>query len=242
MNSIIQILSAIIGYLFGSISFGRIITRIVAPRADISRIKQEVPDSDEVFESDSVSATAVRIHVGTRYGCLTAILDMLKVAIPVLILKLLFPKNLYFLITAAAGHVGHDWPLYHRFKGGRGESPIYGALLVISPIGVIITNIVGMALGMIIGNLLIFRWAGLVLMIPWFWIRTQSWYYILYIVFVNAIYWITMSPELGQYFKYRKKGINPSQEKLAEFLGMGKGLGRIMDRFSLSALFLREKK
>lgn len=48
-----------------------------------------------------------------------------------------------------------------------------------------------------------------------------------------------MRPELGQYFQYRKKGINPSQEDLTDFLGMGKGLGRIMDRFSLSALFAK---
>jgi len=164
---------------------------------------------------------------------------MLKVAIPVLIMKLLFPDKPYFLIAGASGHIGHDWPLYHKFKGGRGESPIYGALLVIDPLGVLVTNVTGMALGMIIGNLLIFRWAGLILMIPWFWIRTQSWYYLSYIVFVNAVYWITMRPELGQYFEYRKKGINPSQEALADFLGMGKGLGRMMDRFSLSALFTK---
>jgi glycerol-3-phosphate acyltransferase PlsY len=228
-----------VGYLFGSISSGRLIAKIVAPQADISKIRQDVPDSDEVFESDSISATSVRLNVSTKYGILTAIFDMVKVAVPVLALMLLFPDQPYFLIAAAAGHVGHNWPLYHRFHGGRGESPIYGALLVIDPLGAVIANVVGMALGMIIGNLLIFRWAGLILMIPWFWLRTPGWYHVSYMVFVNAIYWISMMPELGQYFEYQKKGINPSQEDLAEFLGMGKGLGRIMDRYSLSALFAK---
>jgi glycerol-3-phosphate acyltransferase PlsY len=198
MNIMIAVISAVGGYLSGSISFGRTIARIVDPKADISVIKHNVPGTDEIFESDSVSATAVRVHVGTKYGCLTAILDMLKVAIPVIILRLLFPDEpYYFLIAAAAGHVGHAWPLYHKFKGGRGESPIYGALLVIDPLGVLVANVTGMVLGLIIGNLLLFRWAGLVLMIPWFWIRTQSWYYVSYIVFVNAVYWITMWPELS---------------------------------------------
>ena len=239
MDIIIVLISAGVGYLFGSISSGRLIAKIVAPQADISRIRQDVPGSDEVFESDSISATSVRLNVGTKYGILTAICDMVKVAIPVLALMLLFPGQLYFLIAAATGHVGHNWPLYHRFHGGRGESPIYGALLVIDPLGAVIANVVGMALGMIIGNLLIFRWAGLVLMIPWFLWRTPGWYHVSYMAFVNAIYWISMMPELGQYFEYRKKGIDPSQEELAEFLGMGKGLGRIMDRFSLTALFSR---
>jgi hypothetical protein len=48
-----------------------------------------------------------------------------------------------------------------------------------------------------------------------------------------------MRPELWQYFEYTKKCINPSQEDLADFLGMGEGLGRIMDRFSLTALFAK---
>jgi glycerol-3-phosphate acyltransferase PlsY len=239
MDVIIFLVSAVVGYLFGSISSGRLIAKIVAPQADISKIRQDVPDSDEVFESDSISATSVRLNVGTKYGILTAIFDMVKVAIPVLVLMLIYRDIPYFLVAAAAGHVGHNWPLYHRFKGGRGESPIYGALLVIDPLGVVIANVVGMTLGMIIGNLLIFRWAGLVLMIPWFWLRTPGWYHVSYMVFVNAIYWMSMMPELGQYFEYQKKGINPSQEDLAEFLGMGKGLGRIMDRYSLSALFAK---
>jgi glycerol-3-phosphate acyltransferase PlsY len=237
MDVIIVLISSVVGYLIGSISSGRIIAGIVAPQADISTIRQDVPDSDEVFESDSISATSVRLNVGTKYGVLTAILDMVKVAIPVLALMLLFPDQPYFLFAAAAGHVGHNWPLYHRFQGGRGESPIYGALLVIDPLGVVVMNVVGMAFGMIIGNLLIFRWTGLVLMIPWFWLRTAGWYHVSYMIFVNAIYWISMMPELGQYFEYQKKGINPSQEDLADFLGMGKSLGRVMDRFSLTALF-----
>ena len=63
----------------------------------------------------------VRMQVGTRYGCLTAILDIAKVAIPALIFKLWQPETPYFLVTALFGLIGHDWPIYHRFKGGRGN-------------------------------------------------------------------------------------------------------------------------
>ena len=59
----IAIVAALIGYLLGSISFARILTRAVAPGTDISKIEEPMPDSDYVFTSDSVSATAVRIHV-----------------------------------------------------------------------------------------------------------------------------------------------------------------------------------
>jgi hypothetical protein len=61
-------------------------------------------------------------------------------------------------------------------------------------------------------------------------------------VFVNIIYWATMGPDLLQYARMGSKGVNPTQEEIAEFFAMGKPLGRLMDRFSLLALFARLKK
>jgi glycerol-3-phosphate acyltransferase PlsY len=233
------LLAAVTGYLLGSISFARLIARRVTPGADISRIVEPVPRSSATFETDSVSATAVRVHVGTRYGCLTAVLDMAKVALPVLAFRLWFPDQPAYLIAAAAGLVGHDWPLYHRFKGGRGESTIYGALLVIDPLGVVITNAIGALLGIVLGQLLVLRWAGMVLMIPWLGLRTGEWAPVLYMLFVNAVYWYAMSPELRQFFDLLGEGSDPTQEELAEFLGMGVRLGRFLDQYSAPALIAR---
>jgi glycerol-3-phosphate acyltransferase PlsY len=235
----IALLAAAVGYLFGSISWARIITRFVAPGTDISEIREPVPHSDEVFVSDSVSATAVRIHVSTRYGCLTAILDMLKVALPTLAFKLWLPDTPYFLLVAAMGVVGHDWPLFFKFKGGRGESPILGGLIVIDFVGLFVTNVVGFALGVLIGNILVLRWAGLVLLIPWMWLRFHDPAYVVYMVFVNVVYWVAMAPDLKQYFQFKDAAIDPTQEELAGFLGMGERLGRLLDRYSLPALWSR---
>lgn len=237
MSPLVAIAAAAAGYLLGSISFARLIARAVAPEKDVSKIECALPDSDEVFRSDSVSSTAARIHLGTRYGCLTAILDILKVALPTLAFKLWQPDVPYYLIVAATGLVGHDWPLYHGFRGGRGESPIYGALLVIDPLGVLVTNAVGSVLGIVVGHLLVLRWAGLVLMIPWLWFRTESWPHLAYILFANAIYWTTMSGELIQYVRLSRSGVDLSQEQIADLFAMGKPLGRLMDRFSLLAFY-----
>jgi glycerol-3-phosphate acyltransferase PlsY len=237
----IALLAAATGYLFGSISWARIITRLVAPDADISIIREPVPHSNAVFESDSVSATAVRVHVGTRYGCLTAILDMLKVALPTLAFKLWLPEAPYFLLVAAMGVVGHDWPLFFKFQGGRGESPILGGLIVIDLLGLVVTNMVGFVLGALAGNILVLRWAGLVLLIPWMWLRFHAWPYVAYMIFVNVVYWIAMTPDLKQYFQFKDAAIDPTQEELAGFLGMGVRLGRLLDRYSLPALWARRR-
>jgi len=241
MDWLTAVLAAVIGYLAGSISFARVITRQVNPQADISKVEELVPGSDVTFTTDSVSATAVRVHVGTRYGVLTALLDMAKVFIPVLALRLWQPEQPYFLIAAAAGLIGHDFPLYYKFKGGRGESPIIGGMLAIDPIGLILMNIAGAGLGLVIGHLLILRWGGLLLLIPWMWFTTQNPWALGYIVVANLIYWYSMYPELSQYARLLKTDIDPSQEEIARFMGMGLGLGRFMDRYSLTGWLNRRK-
>jgi acyl phosphate:glycerol-3-phosphate acyltransferase len=242
MSPLIAAAAAATGYLIGSVSFARLIARLVAPGKDVTKIECALPESDEIFRSDSVSSTAARIHLGTRYGCLTAILDILKVALPTLAFKLWQPDVPYYLIVAAMGLVGHDWPIYHRFRGGRGESPIYGALLVIDPLGVLVTNLAGSLLGIIVGHLLVLRWVGLVLMIPWLWFRTESWPHLGYILFANGIYWTTMSGELRQYVRLSRIGVDLSQEQIADLFAMGKPLGRLMDHFSLLSLYKNRHK
>jgi len=85
--------SIVAGYLIGAISFTRLIARAVIPEKDISKVEEPVPGTTTTFVMDTVSATTMRIHAGTKYGCLTAIFDMAKVAIPVLTLRWLQPDT-----------------------------------------------------------------------------------------------------------------------------------------------------
>lgn len=242
MNIAVVLAVAAAGYLIGSLSFARIIARVVSPGTDISRISAPIPDTDEVFESDAVSATAVRMHLGTRYGCLTGALDMLKAAVPVLMLKLWFPGHPYDALAAASVMAGHIWPAYYGFKGGRGEATLYGGLLVIDFPGVLAVTAGASLLGLCAGSILALRWAGVVLMIPWLWVSTRSWYLLAYIILANAMYWYAMLPELRQYARFLKKGISMSQEEIAVFFGMGARLGRFLDRYNPAAVAVRLRR
>src|SRR5512144_985669 len=73
------IIAAMTGYLLGCISFARIISRLVAPEQDVTQTEMAVPGTEEKMQLRAVSGTAVSIHLGAKYGCLTALLDMLKV-------------------------------------------------------------------------------------------------------------------------------------------------------------------
>jgi len=245
MDIWIAVIAGIIGYLFGSLSFARIVTNRFAPGTDITKTRLPISNTEMTFESDMISASSVRVNVGTRYGCLTAILDMLKVALPTLAFKLWQPDGPYFLIVAAAGVIGHDWPLYYRFKGGRGESPFIGGLLVVDPLGLIVSNLAGTVIGWLAGSVLLLRWTFLLLIIPWFWLTTHNPAYVLYAVVANLSYWGKLTPELKQLFFIQKNGGLSTQEELAGDLAMGKKLGMFLDQYGAPALvrtFLGEVK
>ena len=68
--------------------------------------------------------------LGWRYGIITALVDVLKGMIPVLIAKALYPSapTLAFL-TGLSAIVGHIFPFYLRFRGGKGVATLLGMLL-----------------------------------------------------------------------------------------------------------------
>lgn len=230
---------AVAGYLIGSISFARLLARIVIPGKDISKVEHPVPGTDMVFTMDAVSATTMRTHGGTKYGCLTAVLDMLKAALPMLVVRSLHDGMPYHLAFGAAVVAGHNWPIYHGFKGGRGESPIIGGYAVIDWLGLLATSVLGAVGGLVFGSLLVMRWAWMFLMIPWLWWRTDELWHVGYAFIVTCLYFLALVPELSQYVRLKRGETPPSQEAVADFLAMGKGVGRLMDRYSLFALYHR---
>lgn len=239
MIFLLGVLAAVVGYLVGSISSARLVVGFASPKSTVEQVSLAFPGTDIVFESDSISASAVRLQLGARFGCLTAILDILKIALPTLAFRLWQPDEVYYLVAAGAGMVGHVWPIYYRFKGGRGESSIMGGLLVIDAVGLVVTTVLGWVLGWVAGNLLVLRWGFLALMIPWFWFRTHDIRFVIYMVFVNVVYVIAMIPELKQYLEFSGGGEAPSEEELSTFWGMGGQIGRVLDRYSIPALLKR---
>ena len=214
MDPVLAVVAALVGYLLGSISFARVINRFVAPSVDVTRTEIPMVGTDDKMQIP-VSGTAVSVQLGPKWGMTTALLDMLKVALPTLIFRLALPNTRYFLIAATLGVVGHIWPIFHRFKGGRGLSPIYGGLFVVDFIGVWVTSFGGLLLGLlVVRDVVVAFMAGLWLMIPWLWFRTTDVWYLAYGVAVNILFIVAMIPEIRQVMEARKKagGANLTQD------------------------------
>lgn len=228
MNLQLILLAAIIGYLFGSISFARIINKLVAPDVEITGI--ELDD----IQVEAISGTAVSMKLGAKYGGLTAILDILKVAIPALVLRLVYKGDPYYLISAAMGLIGHNWPLYYRFKGGRGLSAIYGGFFVMDWIGSLVISFAGMLFGLlIVKDVAVSYMAGLWLMIPWIWFRTHDVAHLAYVIFVNVIFFVAMIPEIRKMKELRRNRESSSVSAGMDAIPMGRMIKKMANRVGM---------
>lgn len=230
----IALLAAVVGYLCGSISFARIIYRLVAPGEELTGMELDIEGSDEKVHVSAVSGTAVSVKLGGKWGGITALLDILKAAIPTLIFRLLYPGMPYYLLSATGALAGHNWPLYYRFKGGRGISPLLGGFLVVDWLGTLITSTVGMTFSLVVlKNVVLSYMLGNWLMIPWLWFRTRDLAHVIYAIVVNVLFVVAMIPDIRGIIDRRKRGIDGDVSVAMEMTPMGRGIKKMAQRLGL---------
>ena len=119
------IYAVIIGYLCGSVPFGLFLTR-AAGLGDIRNIG-----------SGNIGATNV-LRTGNRWlAAATLVLDAAKAALPVLIARYYWGEQAAML-AAIGAFLGHCFPVWLGFKGGKGVAVMIGSLLALSwPVGLI---------------------------------------------------------------------------------------------------------
>ena len=109
------LLALALGYLLGSIPFGLVLTRL-AGKGDVRDIG-----------SGNIGATNV-LRTGSKpLAAATLILDCLKATAAILLARQLWPATDNF--AAAGALVGHLYPVWLRFKGGKGVATLLGVLI-----------------------------------------------------------------------------------------------------------------
>ncbi|MBU0671742.1 MAG: glycerol-3-phosphate 1-O-acyltransferase PlsY [Candidatus Margulisbacteria bacterium] len=114
------LLVMVAAYLLGSIPFGYLIARIW--NIDIRR-----------KGSGNIGATNVFRTIGPLAGSLVFLLDLLKGALPVLLAKQLTANPWLVILVGIATVLGHTYPIFLKFKGGRGAATGFGFLLAVAP-------------------------------------------------------------------------------------------------------------
>jgi acyl-phosphate glycerol 3-phosphate acyltransferase len=198
---------AIGGYLIGSISFARIVASRVLPGTELGTTSLTWGEDDRGFVTENVSATSIRERGGTKWGCLTGIFDILKAAIPVAFLHFVFPDHPYDVVYGVAVVAGHNLPIYHGFKGGRGTSTVLGALIILDPISIPITILLGYTIGLFIfKDVLLAHHAGWIVLLPFWFALWARWDLVFYAVGINFFRWVVSGPELRSYWRMRQSG------------------------------------
>ena len=108
----------IASYLMGSIPFGLILTKIF--------LKKDIRD----IGSGNIGATNVLRTGNKLIGYLTLVLDITKAIIPVIYVKINFPELIY--IASLCAFLGHVFPIWLKFKGGKGVATYVGILFSIN--------------------------------------------------------------------------------------------------------------
>lgn len=124
MNALLPILATIVAYLIGSLSFAVIVSKAFGLN-DPRTYGSGNPGATNVLRSGSKKAAAV-----------TLLLDALKGFVPVLLVKVFGPQfglgEGTLALVAIAAFLGHLFPVFFQFKGGKGVATALGVLLGIS--------------------------------------------------------------------------------------------------------------
>ena len=111
-----MLLAVALGYLFGSIPFGLLLTRL-GGKGDIRDIG-----------SGNIGATNV-LRTGSRWlAALTLVLDCLKATAAILLAKRLF-GDASAASAASGAMIGHLYPVWLKFRGGKGAATLLGVLI-----------------------------------------------------------------------------------------------------------------
>ena len=161
----------LVNYLFGSIPFGLLLTKIF--------LKKDIRE----IGSGNIGATNVLRSGNKILGYSTLVLDILKAVLPILYIK--FFMNDYLYISALSIFIGHVFPIWLKFKGGKGVASYLGILCCLDIYTALIFGVVWISIFILfkfssLSSLL----ASLTIPIFHFFYNSNSDYYFYFMMFI----------------------------------------------------------
>jgi len=176
-------------YLVGAIPFGLLFSRAMG-----KDVRQE--------GSGNIGATNVNRVLGKKLGILTLLCDVAKGFLPVYAAALVLPpavnSELFIALCGLSTVVGHMFPIYLGFKGGKGVATALGVFLYFSPLSIlfallIFVAVVGLSGFVSAGSLVA---AALIPLFIWFLGNSLS--TVLVAVLIAVLVWMKHSSNIGR--------------------------------------------
>ncbi|MDD3292607.1 MAG: glycerol-3-phosphate 1-O-acyltransferase PlsY [Candidatus Pacebacteria bacterium] len=175
---ILLIIFTILGYLSGSIPFGYLIGKI----KNIDVRKQG---------SGNIGGTNVARNLGFKYGILVGLLDISKAILPIYIASQYLIIDWQMAIVSISPVIGHVFPVWLKFKGGKGVSTVAATLFMILGLKYSLIFLGSWICMLLIINIMSLTNLIIVLSLPiLFWYKTHSVsYLILSFLYIIIIWW-----------------------------------------------------
>ncbi|MDC0558986.1 glycerol-3-phosphate acyltransferase, partial [Candidatus Izimaplasma bacterium] len=117
------IIIILMGYLIGTLNPALVTAKVVSG-IDIREVNSKNPGTSNIA-----------ITLGLKYAVLVGIIDILKGVIPVVVLRILYPDSDYmWFIGGISVTLGHIYPFYMKFKGGKGTATFGGVVIAAAPL------------------------------------------------------------------------------------------------------------
>lgn len=120
------IVAVLIGYLFGAIQTGFILGKLI--------YKKDIRNHG----NGNAGASNAVVAFGKKAGILTGAVDILKAVIAILLIRIIYSNNVdtetfwnLSYITGFMVILGHNYPFYMKFKGGKGTAALVGMMFVV---------------------------------------------------------------------------------------------------------------
>ncbi|MEN3033792.1 MAG: glycerol-3-phosphate 1-O-acyltransferase PlsY [Aquificaceae bacterium] len=124
------VLLPVLAYLAGSVLFAKQVASLKG--VDLTKVGSKNP-----------GATNVSRALGFRWGFVVFVLDALKGAIPALFAKEYYgSESIVYALTIIASVLGHNFPVFYSFRGGKGVATASGIAMVLSPFASLISIII----------------------------------------------------------------------------------------------------
>lgn len=190
------IIYPLLGYLLGAIPFGLLIGRMAG--TDV-----------RMQGSKNIGATNVSRVLGKKLGFVTLLMDCLKGFLPMYLTNLFLPESgSKELIVAAVGImavVGHMFPVYLNFRGGKGVATGLGVFLFLSPVAILISLVVFVLSVVITGFVSVGSLLASGLIPLWLYVLGSSPVTIIAAAVVALLIWVKHHENIGRLLRGEEK-------------------------------------
>ena len=198
MNPLKIVACVLIGYLLGTIS----------PSALLSKFKHI---NLRKKGTGNLGATNVMLNLGKRYAILVLLFDMAKAVAAVKLIELIFSDMILGLISGVSAIIGHIFPFYMRFKGGKGLACFAGLVLAFDPWIFLILLILTVVLIIIVNYTFAMPYSAGILFPVMALVKSESWTVLILTAIASALI-------LYKHFENVVKARNGTDTKIREFI------------------------